>query len=129
MRFLIKPMVVTAMLVCATPSVAFDMNFLVEAPVARLDAAQLKEFRAFLIKHLNESSDGTNAEWKATKTVFTSKLALLRSVTDGAFKCRQARIESRSQDRNASGEYWFCGTNESDWSIRIPSANAKPAPR
>src|SRR5688572_8128173 len=85
--------------VLATPTFAFNMRFLNDAPITRLNEAEVRAFKAFVNKTLDEGADGTTVEWKAPKTVFTSQVTPTRSFTDGNRKCRDATIESHARDR------------------------------
>jgi surface antigen len=78
--------------VLATPAFAINMQFLKDAPITRLNETEVRAFKAFVNKTLDEGADGTTVDWKAPKTVFTSQLTPTRSFTDGDFKCREATI-------------------------------------
>jgi surface antigen len=104
---------------------AVDMQFLKDAPITRLKGDEVKEFRDVVNKTLDETPQGTTVEWNAPKTSFNSKITPQKSVIDGSFKCRQARIESKATDRQASGDYWFCKDDKRGWGFRTPSKNAQ----
>jgi hypothetical protein len=108
-----------------TAASAIDMNFLKHAPISRLSADELKQFRAFIAKTLDESADGSTADWRAPKTSFSSKVTPQKNAVDGRFKCREARIESESRDLQQSGNYWFCKSDKGGWQLRTPSENAQ----
>src|SRR5262245_60587180 len=76
------------------PAWAVNMNVFKDAPITRLNADEVKEFRATVIKTLNDGADGATVEWKAPKTRFTSKITPQKSFADGKLKCREATIES-----------------------------------
>ena len=105
----------------ATPSFAFNMRFLNDAPITRLNEAEVRAFKTFVNKTLDEGADGTTVDWKAPKTVFTSQLTPTRSFTDGDFKCREATIDSRAPDRQERGTYVFCKGAKGEWQFRLPN--------
>jgi hypothetical protein len=117
------------MLAFAGSSIATNMSFLQDTPVSRLNKTELGEFRAFVIKNLDEGADGASAEWGSERPRFKSKLTLRRSVNDGAYLCRQTRIESSARELQASGNYWLCKQGDGEWAFRTPSAKATPATR
>ena len=114
-----------AALLFATPAAAVNMNVFKEAPVTRLNGDEVKEFRAFVIKTLDEGKDGTTAEWKAPKTNFTSKVTPEKSFEDGKLKCREATVDSDSHDRQMRGRYTFCKGGKGDWQFRIADSKGK----
>src|SRR5262245_32776125 len=109
---------VAAML--AVPASAVNVNVFKDAPVTRLKGDETKEFRAFVIKTLDEGKDGTTAEWKAPKTNFTSKVTPVKSFEDGKLKCREATIDSDSHDRQMRCTYTFCKRDKGSWQFKIP---------
>ena len=109
------------MAVLAGPALAVNINVFKDAPVTRLKGDEVKEFRAFVSKTLDEGKDGATAEWKAPKTNFTSKVTPSKSFEDGKFKCREAVIDSDSHDRQMKGRYTFCKSGKSEWQFRNPS--------
>ena len=114
-----------AALLLATPAVAVNMNVFKDAPITRLNSEEVKEFRAFVMKTLDEGKDGTTAEWKAPKTNFTSKVTPVKSFEDGKLKCREATIDSDSHDRQMRGLYTFCKGGKGDWQFRIVDSKGK----
>ena len=109
----------------AVPAFAVNINVFKDAPVTRLNAEEIKAFRAFVIKTLNEGADGASAEWKATKTTFTSKVTPMKTFQDGKLKCRDATIDSDSHDRQMRGTYTFCKGDKGDWQFKIPDKKSK----
>lgn len=109
----------------SAPALAINMSGFKDAPLTRLSADEVKQFRAAVIKTLDTAPDGTTVEWKAPKTQFVSKITPLKTVSDGKRKCRDATIESESRDRFERGTYSFCKAG-SDWAFAKPPA-AKPA--
>ena len=109
------------MAVLAGPALAVNINVFKDAPVPRLKGEEVKEFRSFVTKTLDEGKDGATAEWKAPKTNFTSKVTPSKSFDDGKFKCREATIDSDSHDRQMKGRYTFCKSGKSEWQFRNPS--------
>src|SRR5687767_2239419 len=85
---------------CA-PALAVNTSFLKDAPITRLNAEELKAYRAFLDKTLSDGADGVAAEWSASKTTFTSKVTPAARLKDGALECREAVIDSAASDRQA----------------------------
>jgi len=112
-------------LALAAPAYAINMSGFREAPVTRLNNAELKAFRAAVIKALDEAPDGTTVEWKADKTRFSSKITPHKSFVDGKRKCREATVESDAHDRYQRGRYTFCKGDKGDWGFKSPH----PAPR
>ena len=110
----------------ASPALALNWNFLKDAPISRLSEDEVRSFRAFIFETLDRTPDATPVEWKAPKTVFTSKITPLNRFDDAGMKCRDATIESDSQDRHLRGRYTFCKKGKSDWEFRTPSAK-RPA--
>lgn len=109
----------------AGPAFAVNVNVFKDAPITRLTGEELKVFRVFVMKTLDEAPNGTTGEWKAPKTRFTSKITPQRSFSEGSLKCREATVESDSHDRYARGLYVFCKGGKGDWQFKIP-AGAKP---
>ena len=110
----------------SSTSNALEMGFFHDAPFTQLNADEVTKFRAFVIETLNSAADGATAQWTAPQTIFKSTLTMRKSVMDGKYRCRQARIESASKDRKGAGEYWFCKAEGSEWTYRTPGGNAKP---
>ena len=110
----------------ASPALALNWNFMKDAPISRLSEGEVRSFRAFIFETLDRTPDATPVEWKAPKTVFTSKITPLNRFDDAGMKCRDATIESDSQDRHLRGRYTFCKKGKSDWEFRNPSAK-RPA--
>ena len=117
--------VIIAALVSTGAAQAVNISFLKDAPISRLDAVELKAFRAFIAKTLDDTADGTTVEWKARKTSFQSKVTPLSTSNDGGSKCRQTRIESDAADRHARGEYGFCKNDKGEWQFKTAAAKPK----
>jgi surface antigen len=113
-----------AALMLVAPAWAINMSGFKDAPLTRLDAEELKAFRATIMKALDETADGTTVEWKAAKTKFVSKITPQKSFSDGKLKCREATIESDAHDRYQRGLYVFCKGDKGDWQFK--SAKTKP---
>jgi len=109
----------------SAPALAINMGGFKDAPLTRLSADEVRQFRAAVIKTLDTAPDGTTVEWKAPKTPFVSKITLVKTSSEGKKKCRDATIESESRDRMERGTYSFCKSG-SDWAFAKPPA-AKPA--
>jgi surface antigen len=99
------------------------MNVLKDAPITRLSADEVKEFRSAVIKALDSGAEGTTVEWKAPKTKFVSKITPGKSFEDGKAKCREATIESDSHDRFQRGLYTFCKGEKGNWQFKIPTGS------
>lgn len=111
--------------VALNPAWAVNMSGFRDAPITRLSADEVKEFRATVIKTLNDGADGTTVEWKAPKTKFVSRITPQKSFAEGKAKCREATIESDSHDRFQRGLYTFCRSEKGDWQFKLPAAKAK----
>ena len=109
----------------AAPAYAVNMNVFKDAPVTRLNAEEVKTFRAFIMKTLNEGADGATAEWKAPKSTFTSKVTPTKIFEDGKLKCRNTTIDSDSHDRQMRGSYTFCKGDKGDWQFKISDKKGK----
>jgi surface antigen len=114
---------VLAAVVC--PAWAVNMSVFKDAPITRLNADEVKEFRAVVIKALDSGADGATVEWKAPKTKFLSKITPQKSFADGKLKCREATIESDSHDRFQRGVYTFCKGDKGDWQFKLPTSASK----
>src|SRR5262245_61839272 len=121
MRYILPAM--TAVLLAA-PAAAVNMNVFKDAPVTRLNGDEIKAFRAFIEKGLDEGKEGATLEWKAPKTTFTSKLTPGKSFDEGKLKCREATIESDSHDRFQRGIYTFCKSEKGAWGFKSPGKKA-----
>jgi surface antigen len=110
----------------AAPAWALNMSGFKDAPLTRLSADEVKQFRAAVMKTLDSAPDGSTVEWKAPKTQFVSKITPVKSFSEGKRKCRDATIESESRDRLERGTYSFCKADSGDWGFAKPPA-AKPA--
>lgn len=117
---------VLALAAFAAPAWALNMNGFRDAPVTRLSADEVTQFRAVVIKTLDSAPDGTTVEWKAPKTPFISKITPVKSFSEDKRKCRNATIESESRDRLERGTYTFCKASSGDWGFAQPPG-AKPA--
>ncbi len=106
------------------PALAINMGGFKDAPLTRLSADEVRQFRAAVIKTLDTAPDGTTVEWKAPKTPFVSKITPVKSTSEGKRKCRDATIESESRDRFERGTYSFCKAG-GDWGFAKPAV--KPA--
>lgn len=109
----------------SAPALAINMGGFKDAPLTRLSADEVKQFRAAVMKTLDTAPDGTTVEWKAPKTPFVSKITLLKTVSEGKRKCRDATIESESRDRLERGTYSFCKAASGDWGFAKPPAAKK----
>ena len=117
------PVALLTFALCA-PAWAVNTSFLKEAPITRLKADELKAFRAFIDKTLNDGSDGVAAEWSAPKTTFKSTVTPAARFKDGALECREAVIDSAASDRQAKGTYTFCRKPKGEWGFKSPSKAA-----
>jgi hypothetical protein len=104
---------------------AVNYNFLKDAPVTRLNSAELKEFLAFVSTTLDQTADGDTVEWTASKTRFNSKLTPKARSSDNGKTCREIRIESDSVDRHARGDYRFCKNAQGIWQVANPKTPPK----
>jgi surface antigen len=96
-----------------------------DAPITRLTAEELKTFRAFVMKTLDDTPDGTMVEWKAPKTPFVSKVTPLKTYTGGKMPCRDATVESDARDRFQRGRYTFCKQSNGEWQFSTRPAKPK----
>lgn len=120
-----KCLIMLALLGLAAQASAINMSGFRDAPLTRLDAEELKAFRAAVMKTLNETPDGTMVEWKAPRTRFVSRITPLNSSTQGKRKCREATIESEARDRFQRGVYFFCKATNGDWQFSSPAPRPK----
>jgi surface antigen len=102
------------------PAMALNMSGFRDAPITRLTAEELKTFREFVMKTLDDTPDGTMVEWKAPKTQFVSKITPLKTYTGGTMPCRDATIESDARDRFQRGRYTFCKQGNGEWQFARP---------
>ena len=120
----------TALLALATvatfafPAHASNFDFLKYAPISRLSAAELTEFKAAVDKALDESPDGQAMQWKAPKSEFNATVTPMKKFTEGKRDCREARVESEARELKASGVYSFCKTAKG-WQFKSPTAKKK----
>jgi surface antigen len=114
-----------ALLAVAGPASALNMSGFKDAPITRLNNGELKAFRAFIMKTLDQAPDGTTVEWKAEKTRFVSKLTPQRSFTDGKLPCRDITIESDAHDRYQRGLYTLCKGANGEWQFKTPGVIQK----
>ena len=122
---MIRTFLALTLVVALCPAWAVNMSGFRDAPITRLSADEVKEFRATVIKTLDSGADGTTVEWKAPKTKFVSKITPQKSFADGKSKCREATIESDSHDRFQRGLYTFCKGEKGDWQFKMPASRAK----
>jgi surface antigen len=109
----------------SAPAFALNTSVFRDAPITRLSGDELKEFRAVVMKTLDETADGTTVEWTAPKTRFTSKITPQKSFTDGNRKCREAIVDSDAHDLSQKGRYTLCKSAKGDWQFRIPAGKGK----
>lgn len=109
-----------ALILTMSPALALNMSGFKDAPITRLSGAELKVFRAFVMKTLDQTPDGTTAEWKAEKTRFVSKVTPRKSFTDGKLPCREVTIESDAHDRYQRGLYTLCKGANGEWQFKSP---------
>jgi len=115
---MIRTLISLAMLAVVGPASALNMSGFKDAPITRLSSEELKVFRAFVMKTLDQTPDGTTVEWKAEKTRFVSKLTPQKSFTDGKLPCRDVTIESDAHDRYQRGLYTLCKGANGDWQFK-----------
>ena len=113
------------LIVVMSPALALNMNGFKDAPITRLSSEELKVFRAFVMKTLDQTPDGTTVEWKAEKTKFVSKLTPQRSFTEGKLPCREITIDSDAHDRYQRGLYTLCKTANGEWQFKTPGVKQK----
>jgi surface antigen len=118
---MIRSLLALTLAIVVCPAWAVNMNVFKDAPITRLNADEVKEFRAAVMKTLDDGADGATVEWKAPKTRFVSKITPHKSFTDGKLKCREATIESDAHDRFQRGLYTFCKGEKGDWQFKVPS--------
>jgi hypothetical protein len=119
------PIALAAMLVAfALPAHASNVDFLKYAPISRLTAPELKEFKAAVDKMLDEAPDGQAVQWKAPKSEFNASMTPMKRVTEGKRECRDARFETEARELKASGVYTFCKSSKG-WQIKSPPAAKK----
>jgi len=114
-----------ALIVVMSPAWALNMSGFKDAPITRLSGEELKVFRAFVMKTLDQTPDGTTVEWKAEKTKFVSKLTPHRSFTNGKLPCREITIDSDAHDRYQRGLYTLCKAANGDWQFATPGTRQK----
>jgi len=114
-----------ALMVVMSPALALNMSGFKDAPITRLSSEELKVFRAFVMKTLDQTPDGTTVEWKAEKTKFVSKLTPQKSFTDGKLPCREITIDSDAHDRYQRGLYTMCKAANGDWQFATPGTRQK----
>ena len=114
-----------ALIVVMSPASALNMSGFKDAPITRLSSEELKVFRAFVMKTLDQTPDGTTVEWKAEKTPFVSKLTPHKSFTDGKLPCREITIDSDARDRYQRGLYTLCKSANGDWQFKTPGVKQK----
>lgn len=114
-----------ALILTMSPALALNMSGFKDAPITRLSGAELKVFRAFVMKTLDQTPDGTTVEWKAEKTRFVSKVTPRKSFTDGKLPCREVTIESDAHDRYQRGLYTLCKGANGEWQFKSPGAMQK----
>lgn len=122
---MIRRFLAVTLLAVAGPAWAVNMNVFKDAPITRLNADEVKEFRATVIKTLDSGADGATVEWKAPKTKFVSKITPQKSFAEGKSKCRETTIESDSHDRFQRGLYTFCKGEKGDWQFKLPASKSK----
>ena len=118
---MIRLLLASVLLVAACSAWALNMSGFKEAPITRLSADEVKEFKAAVMKVLDDTKDGATVEWKAPKTKFVSKITPQKTFEDGKLKCREATIESDAHDRFQRGVYTFCKGQKGEWQFRFPS--------
>ena len=114
-----------ALLVVMSPASALNMSGFKDAPITRLSSEELKVFRTFVMKTLDQTPDGATVEWKAAKTRFVSKVTPQRSFTDGKLPCREVTIESDAHDRYQRGLYTLCKGANGDWQFKTLGVKQK----
>src|SRR5262245_35919911 len=119
---MIRTLLALALAVATYPVWALNMSGFRDAPITRLTADEVKEFKAAVMKALDDTADGTTVEWKAPKTRFVSKITPQKSFSEGKSKCREATVESDSHDRFQRGVYTFCKGDKGDWQFKLPSS-------
>jgi surface antigen len=118
---MIRTFLALTLAVVMCPAWAVNMNVFKDAPITRLTAEEVKEFRAAVDKTLDATPDGTTVEWKAPKTNFVSKITPQKSFTAGKLKCREATVESDAHDRFQRGLYTFCKGEKGGWQFKLPT--------
>jgi surface antigen len=122
---MIRTLLASTLALALNPAWAVNMNVFKDAPITRLSADEVKEFRAAVMKVLDSGADGATVEWKAPKTKFVSKITPQKSFAEGKSKCREVTIESDSHDRFQRGLYTFCKGRKGEWQFRLPAKAGK----
>jgi surface antigen len=122
---MIRIFIPLVLVVMMSPAWALNMSGFKDAPITRLSSEELKVFRAFVMKTLDQTPDGTTVEWKAAKTRFVSKLTPQKSFTDGKRPCREVTIESDAHDRFQRGLYTLCKSEKGEWQFKTPGVKQK----
>jgi surface antigen len=120
-----KAICALALALIAAPVNAVNINVFKDAPITRLNADEVKAFRAEVMRVLNEGADGVTVEWKAPKTEFTSKITPQNRYADGKYQCRDTVVASEAHDRAQRGRYTFCKGDKGDWQFRNPKSARK----
>jgi len=119
---MIRNILPLALMIVMSPAWALNMSGFKDAPITRLSSEELTAFRAFVMKTLDQTPDGTTVEWKAEKTRFVSKVTPQKSFTDGKLPCREVTIESDAHDRFQRGLYTLCKGANGEWQFKTPGA-------
>ena len=118
---MIRGVLASMLLLAACSAWALNMSGFRDAPITRLSAEEVKEFRVAVSKVLDDGKDGATVEWKAPKTKFVSKITPQKTFADGKLTCREATIESDSYDRFQRGLYTFCKGQKGGWQFKLPT--------
>jgi surface antigen len=122
---MIMKLLLLVLLIATGPAWALNMSGFKDAPITRLSSEELKVFRAFVMKTLDQTPDGTTVEWKAEKTRFVSRLTPQKSFTNGQRPCREITIESDAHDRYLRGLYTLCKGANGEWQFTTPGVRQK----
>ena len=122
-----KVLLVSIAWALAGTAAALNTTGFFDAPITRLSAPELEEFKNYVEKILEEAPDGKTVEWKAPKTQFVSKITPHRTFTDEGRRCREATIDSSARDRHQRGRYLFCKVKTGAWEFALP--DERPAAR
>ena len=130
-----RTLIMVAATVVATLGVAqaANVNFLGDAPIAYMNAADQRLFREAVFKALDKTPDGQTVTWSNPKTKAGGEIKLMRTDDMHAELCRIAQVHSKAGGRENRGVYRACKNAKGDWrlaaqGVAAQKPKAKPKP-
>lgn len=107
-----------ALFLWAAPVVAFNTQFLEDAPIARFNDEDVDIMMRSLHDALDAAGDGEQVEWSNNKTGHHGSTTPLDTITKDGQHCRNAVIRTFADHLEGSARYLLCKEKDGNWQVR-----------